>query len=290
MSTLNQFKSRNFDHPPLWTLWIPEDKYHAEARSGAVVSASMLREFRCCPAHYRALVAGESAPRDSDALRFGRAAHKFILEGAEAFAAAFRVGGPVNEATGRSYGPATRAFADWLRDNGMERKNTVTASEVDTVRSMAQAVRDHEAARNLLSRGWPERSVRVEMERLPCQIRLDWLTPGETAVELKTIENIERFEGDARRFGYLYQLAFYRDVARAAGAEHVAVTVVVVEKKEPHRVGIWNFADETLEPYAVQNRLALASLHRCRAENRWPTGFETPRDFPVAGIPPAWLN
>lgn len=274
----------------MWSVHIPEAEYHAAARRGEVVSSTMLREFRQCPAHYRDIVAGRADMPDSDAFRFGRAAHKLILEGDAAFLAAFSVGGPLNRRTGRSYGSGTKAFDEWLGENGLDRRRVVTDSEKSRLARMRDAARAHPEIARLFGCGWPERSVRSEMAGVACQARLDWLRPDGMAADLKTVEDIDSFEQDARRFGYLHQFAFYRETCRAAGAGDIDMVAVVVEKKPPHRAGVWHFAADTLEPYAAQNRQALESLARCRRDNRWPTGYEKTREFPLAGIPPLWLN
>lgn len=290
MSTLNCSKKNFGAPPPPWTRRIPEAEYHAASLCGEVMSSGMLKEFRLCPAHYRALVDGLVEKRESDAFRVGRATHKLILEGEAAYRTAFAVGGPVNERTGRSFGPGTKAFEEWLRDNGLDRRNVLTPPEADDVRRMRDAARSHPEISRLLSVGWPEISARADVAGVACQMRLDWLRDDNVAVDLKTIEDIGRFEADARRLGYLHQLAFYREVAKAAGGGELAMVVVVLEKKAPHRAGVWKFTDEILEPYAAQNRQALADYRRCLETGHWPTGYEKPREFPLSGIPPFWLN
>ncbi len=290
MSTLNLDRKMPPPCPPDWTLDLGEEEYHAAAAAGRFVSSGMLKEFRLCPAHYRDLIAGAAARRDSDAFRLGRAVHKLILEGEAAFRAAYVVGGPLNDRTGRSFGPGSRAFDEWLRENCLDRRRVLTDAEAGDAYRMLAAVRAHPELARLFAEGWPERSVRADLAGLPCQTRLDWLRPDGTALDLKTTDDIGRFEADARRFGYLHQFAFQRGVARQAGGGDLAVLAAVVEKKPPHRAGLWRFSADVLEPYAVQNGEALAFLGRCRRENRWPTGYEAPRDFPLAGIPPVWLN
>lgn len=290
MSTLNPDKIAPIAPPPAWTCFIPEKMYHGESRSGRVMSSSLLREFRVCPAQYRATISGLAERADTDAFRLGRAAHKLVLEGEAVFRCAFAVGGPVNEKTGRSYGAGTRAFDQWLDECGLDRKSVVTPVEYEGMLRMRDAVWSHSEIGRLLADGWPERSARAALEDVPCQIRLDWLRPDGVAVDLKTVEDITRFEQDARRFGYLHQFAFYREAALAAGGGELEMIAAVVEKRPPYRAGVWRFPADTLAPYAEQNRKALRAFLRCRAENRWPTGYEKPRNYPLAGIPPVWLN
>lgn len=290
MSTLNYDKKTQIETPPRWALDVPEAEYHAASASGSHLSSGMLKEFRLCPAHYRDIVMGTAEKRDSDAFRFGRAVHKLVLEGENAFRAAFAVGGPVNGKTGRTFAAGARAFAEWLRENGLERHAVLTPEEAAAMRRMRDAALRHGEIARLFAAGWPERTVRADWLGVACQARLDWLRSDGVIVDLKTVEDLSRFEGDARRFGYLHQFAFYRDVVRAAGGGETEMIVVALEKKPPWRAGVWRFSAETLEPCARQNRDALALLIRCREENRWPTGYEATRQFPPFGVPPLWLN
>lgn len=290
MSTLNCGKNILPPPPPEWTYSVSEQEYHAATARGGVMSSGMLKEFRACPAQYRLLVCGGVSRRESDAMRFGRAVHKLLLEGEAAFAATFLVGGPLNERTGRSFSPGTKAFEQWLGENGLERNSVLTPAEAETARTMRKALRAHPEAARLFDQGWPERSARASCDGVECQIRLDWLRGDGVAVDLKTTDDMERFESDARRYGYLHQFAFYRDVAREAGGGELSMTAVVLEKKPPFRIGVWRFGPEALAPYSAQNKAALIRFRQCRENDRWPTGYEKVRNFPPAGIPPVWLN
>ncbi len=289
MSTLNFNKKHLTDNPPAWTCRIDESLYHRAARSGHVVSSSMLKEFRSCPAHYHAIVTGCVKPTTGRAYRFGQAAHKLILEGESAVRRAFAIGGPLNSRTGRAYNHDSRAFREWASDCGLNAETLLTPPEWETLRRMDDAVRRHPEAGDLLTDGWAELCARADLDGLACQARFDWLRHDDQVVDLKTTADIARFEADARRFGYLHQFAFYQAVAEAAGKK-VDMLAVVVEKRPPHRVGVWRFPHAALAPYAAANRTALLSLKRCRETRTWPTGYESARAFPPAGVPPVWLN
>lgn len=290
MSTLNFNKNHGKSILPQWTRNIPEGEYHRQAQQGIVVTSTMLKQFRACPTLYHAIVHGTEKVEQKAAFRFGRAVHKIILEGEDACQAEFIVGGPLNEKTGRSFSHGSRAFARWLEDYGLSPEKILTPAEARDIRSMRDSVRRHRAAASLLADGWPERCAEAEIAGLLCRARFDWLRRDGMIVDLKTTADIGRFEADARRFGYLNQFAFYRDVALAAGAGDVAVAAVVLEKRSPYRVGVWEFSPDVLAPYAAQNLTALKALARCREQNRWPTGYEGARSFPPAGLPPLWLN
>jgi hypothetical protein len=290
MSTLNYNKKQLTDIPPPWTCRIDEFEYHRAAKKGEVVSSSLLKEFRRCPAHYHAIVSGYEEPRAADAYRFGRAAHKYILEGEEAFRKSFAVGGPRNERTGRAYSHDSKAFGEWLDECGIRPESALTTTELGSLARMRTAVLTHREVADLFRFGWAELTARAELRGLECQARFDWLCGDGVMVDLKTTSDISRFEADARRYGYLNQFAFYREVARSAGADACRLVAVVVEKRLPYRVGVWKFPDATLDPYAAENAAALASLRRCRETRSWPTGYEGTRAFPPAGMPAVWFN
>lgn len=277
-------------HPPSWAVELSSRDYHFASGSGQVMSSGMLREFRRCPAHYHALVSGKIKRNDSPAFRLGRAAHKLILEGEQAFRASFAVGGPVNDKTGRSFGAGSRAYEEWLDENGLDRASVLTPEECETVFRLRDSALAHPEIASLLSEGWPERTVRASVAGVECQTRLDWLRPDSVVVDLKTVDDIAWFESDARRFGYLHQFAFYQEVVKAAGSGGMEMLAAVIEKRPPFRAGVWKFSGEALAPYVLQNAGALQHYVQCRKENKWPTGYETTRAFPVASVPAVWLN
>lgn len=290
MSTLNFGKANLCRTSPPWTVHVGEAEYHRQALSGKVVTSSLLKEFKTCPAFYHALVTGREATGNKIPFRMGKAVHKLLLEGEAAWRSAYVVGGPMNERTGKSFAHGSRTFRMWVEENGLVADAVLTPAEAAEMIRMRHAVAAHREASRLLRDGWPEICAEADIDEVACRCRMDWLRADGDIVELKTTSDIGRFEGDARRFGYLHQFAFYRQVAAAAGAYEPGVAVVVVEKSAPYRVGVWTFSPEVLAPYAAQNALALKTLRRCRENNRWPTGYEGARRFPPAAIPPLWLN
>ena len=81
----------------------------------------------------------------------------------------------------------------------------------------------------------------------PLQIRIDWTHPHRGIVDFKTCDDLTWFESDARRYGYHHQMAFYQAVlAQVLDGLMVPVHLVVIEKREPHRCGVWRLSDETL--------------------------------------------
>jgi len=153
------------------------------------------------------------------------------------------------------------------------------AKSAALIEEMAAAVRRHSVAGELLAEGVPERVVRCNYNSVACQARLDWLNPAKWLVDLKTCDNIKHLEADAKSFGYLHQLAFYRALLALVSGEQVPVYLIAVEKREPYRCGVWLIKPNVLDVAERDNEAALERLVRCRQLDHWPTGYEELRLF-----------
>lgn len=252
----------------------PADVYHAKATDH--LSSHALADFRRCPALYRTKQLGLIPDRDSTAFLVGRAAHTLILEGRERYESEYAVGGPVNPRTGQPFGSNTKAFAEWAERIG---KPVLDDSQAALVEQMAASVREHLFARELLREGVAERVVRCELDGHRCQARIDWINPLPDCglVDLKTCDRLDGFELDFRAFGYAHQLGFYRGLVQHATGVDLSVYVIAVEKREPHRCGVWQVATSVLDAAQRENREAMRELTRCRETGVWPTRFESLR-------------
>lgn len=248
--------------------------YHANA--GEHLCSHLLADFRRCPLLYRLKTTGQLADEDRPAYLLCRAAHTLILEGPEAFEAQYAVGSPINPATGRRYGSSTKAFAEWAASQG---RPVLTDEQAELIARMNSAVHEHPVAAKLLRDGVAEAVVRNHYCDLPCQIRMDWFEPHTGVVDLKTCDQLDYFEADARRFGYVHQLAFYQAVLAQVIGLAVPVHLIAVEKREPFRCGVWRVSQDALAIARQDNEAAIDRLKECLAEDRWPTGYEEVRMF-----------
>lgn len=252
----------------------PAESYHAKAKE--FLSSHALANFRRCPLLYHKQKTGLIADEDRPAYLVGRAAHTLILEGRERYEDEFAVGGPVNPKTGEVYGSRTKAFAEWAASQG---KPVLTDDQATLVEQMHAGVASHELAMQLLSLGQAEGVVRAEYCGVPCQIRMDWFNPDLGLVDLKTCDDLQWFEADARRYGYAHQLAFYRSVLRQATPLFVSVYLIAIEKREPFRCGVWRMGDDVLGIAKQENEQAIERLKQCRQRDEWPTNYEEMRSF-----------
>ena len=246
--------------------------YHAQAAN--YLSSHQLGDFRKCPQLYWKKRAGISEEIDRPAYLVGRAVHALVLEGQKVFNQQFAVGGPVNPKTGQTYGSTSKAFLDWKASQNRE---VLTQTQYDLVRQINDSVQAHEEVVQLLSSGEAEGVVRAEYCGVPCQIRMDWFDVHQGIVDLKTCDDLTWFEADAKRYGYQYQLAFYRAVLAQRIGLIMPVHMIAVEKKEPFRTGLWKLTSDCLDSAQRENEAAIERLKLCRQREFFPTGYEQKR-------------
>ena len=252
----------------------PSEVYHARSRSGEYLSSHMLADFRKCPALYHKKLNGGIQETESTAFALGRAAHTLILEGRGVFDDSYIVGEPINPKTGESFGKNTKAYAEWAAE---QTKEVIAPKDFGFLVKLQLAVWNHPVTAELLTNGEAEGVVRVEYCGLKCQTRMDWFNYEHGIVDLKTCDDLTWFEADARRFGYLRQLAFYRAVFRMRFGQNVPIHIIAVEKREPFRCGVWKIVDEALDFSEQENAAAISRLISCRQNGIWPTGYEEVR-------------
>ncbi len=247
----------------------PMEEYRQRARE--YLTSHQLGDFRRCPQLYQWKRDDLCADEDRPAYLIGRAAHCWALEGKDRFDESFCVGGPINPKTGSPFGQQTKAWSEWA---AAQAKTALSYEHYALVANLVLSVRSHREVKLLLSSGLPERVVRHEYCGVRCQIRIDWFDPHRGIADLKTCDDLTFFEADARRYGYVHQLAFYRAVLREVIGLAMPVFFVAVEKNEPFRAGMWVVDPQILAIAERENEAAMARIKRCQAEDRWPTGYE----------------
>jgi len=254
----------------------PAELYHS--KSGTYLTSHLLADFRKCPLLYHRKRSRLIVDEDRPAYLIGRAAHTLILEGRDRFEAEYVIGGPINPKTKARFGAASKAWQEWAALQG---KPVLNDDQAELIERMAAAVRNHLPAQELLAEGTAEAVVRANYCGVACQIRMDWFDPYRGLVDLKTCDDLTWFEADARRFGYAYQLAFYRAVLAQLICLPMPVHLIAVEKKEPFRCGVWKVKSELLSLVERENAAAIARLKKCEADGYWPSGYEETRPFDV---------
>lgn len=256
---------------------IDEKTYHADSASGRYLSSHSLAQFRSCPYSYHLLATGKMRRPETPALAFGRAVHCYTLEGFDAWNKAFVVSdGPVNPKTGQPFGRTSQKFADFM---ATQTKEVVSCREFESIEKMAENVWTHSEAKKLLESGIAEGTIRNEDYcGVAAQARIDWFSPDYGIVDLKTTsDGIEWFETAAHKYGYAYQMAFYRRLLEIASGTKYPVYVVAVEKAEPYRAAVFRYAEDVLDQAEAENESAIRELLECREKDEWLTRFQETR-------------
>jgi hypothetical protein len=242
----------------------PASKYN-ELRS-EYLSASDYVTYARDPALYRYQAA---RPReDKPCYRFGRACHSLILEGVTPRT------GPINEKTGREYGDTTTAWAKATEESGCD---LVTREELEVMRAMRDSVRSHPVAGDILGAGSAEVVVRSLILDIPCQCRMDWLGGNGTELaDLKTCNDLDQFEYDARRLKYATKLTFHSMVAQKA-VDLDALRFIAVEKKPPYRCGVWTLFPALVDELSTQIYQVLSSYMSSKVLGIYASAYEDER-------------
>ena len=247
----------------------PAQVYHAKADQ--FLSSHQLADFRSNPLLFHKKRCGLVQEEDRPVYILGRAAHTLILEGRKVYEGTFAIGGPINPKTGAPFGSRTKKFLEWAKAQG---KPVLTSENAALIEEMERAVRAHKHAAALLGKGVPEGVVRAHYNGIPCQARLDWLHPERGLTDLKTCDNLDWFPVDARSYGYVHQVAFYRSLLEVVTGVRFPVHIIAVEKREPFRCGVWRLGQEVLALAAKENEAAMEGLKGCLETDTWPTGYE----------------
>lgn len=193
---------------------------------------------------------------DSGALYFGRAAHVHLLENSR-FASSYTVGGPVNPKTGKTYGTKSKKFQEWAAEQPLP---AISTEEHQLIERMTGAVMRENAARQLLARGEAEVTGRCEVEGVPCQVRLDWLTACRRIVDYKTTSSLATFDVDCQQYGYLIQQAFYRQCVREITGDTCPCYLIACEKSDEAPAVVIRLSDSLLDEWEEKNRAKVIEL------------------------------
>lgn len=186
----------------------------------------------------------------SDALVFGSAAHKLMLEGAWAFAETFHVyhDRDVYSATGRFCGRNSKKWAAVCEAAGFSPDRTLHSREYELLRMMQLSflASDHS---HLIDDCRIERCVRWCSNGLRWQCKMDAYNPNHHyIVDLKTTRSISDAVASIGRYGYDIQSAVYSIAYDELYGEWPDFYFLFVEKEAPYRVFLYAMDRMILEP------------------------------------------
>lgn len=193
----------------------------------------------------------------------------------------------VDAATWR--GKEAKAAQDEARATG---KAPILAKDVDTVRAMAEAVRAHPTASQLLEQpGKPELSVFWEDDQhgINRRARFDRYLDSGVIVDLKSTTDVtaKAIQRTTVNYGYDLSVAWYIDTALGLGLDVTAFALVFVEKTPPFKVRVVELAQDFIDRGRRLADRAIATYLECVESGEWPhyddPGFTTIH-------PPAWAR
>ena len=263
------------------------EEYHADETA---VSKSGLDLIRRSPAHFRQARLDRSAGlvADSPALRIGSATHSLVLE-PDTFWQEWAV---APSGIDRRTKAGKAAWAEFEESVGA--RGVLTAGEGELVARVAEAVRAHPAAKELLKKGEAEQTAVWDdfMTGARCKCRPDWLTKRGRhllMVDLKTALNASfaAFRKAVIDRRYHAQAAFYMDGWKeATGAEVASFLVIAVEKEPPYAVAVYQLEDELVELGRAEIGRDLALYASCVERGEWPAYGD---EVEAMGLPP-WME
>lgn len=231
------------------------------------------------PRHYRHAVDSYGITPPSPAMQLGTAVHCAILE-PDVFATKYVV-----------YPGKIRRGAQWEEFQRLhEDHSIITASERETARTIADAVMDHQTARDLLKRGSPEVPLfwNDPHTGLVCKARADWLcVEDRVMVGIKTTREIgDQFINQSARLMYHLSWAYYADGYHANFGHDPSMYEISVETTAPYDVVVYRIGDDVLVPGRAEYQRALGMIQECTASGVWPGYASEVVDMSI----PAWAT
>lgn len=254
------------------TNWITKGENMDEKKYNEIdaVRRSDLLKMRKSALHYK--WAKNHPEEPTPAKIFGAAAHKFILEGGEAFGREYAVAPQIDRRT-KAGKEEWAAFVE--ESAGL---TVISDEDFQKIKDMKFALHNHPGAMALLSGEHEQTFVWTDEETEErCKIRLDCLTEHEgrpVIVDYKTVQSCEdgAFERECRKYGYKIQAGMYTEgLAEATDyMTDAGFMFVCQEKAEPYAVRIYSCDPGFIEQGNRQFHELLRYFHQCKEANTWP--------------------
>lgn len=217
----------------------------------------------------------------TQALTFGRAVHKYILE-QEQFYDEFTVCPEINRRT--KEGREQWQFElDYAEEHGL---TIITAADKVTINEIREALLHNEQATKLLA-GEHEKEFywHDDLTGEKCKCKVDCVTEYDGKpyiVDYKTVTSCDdgAFERDARKYGYQFQAGMYCEGAfQNTFVEH-GFAFVAQEKTAPYAARVYVCDPEWIKRGYDKFRELIGIYHDCRETGRW-YGYEGRDGLPV---------
>jgi hypothetical protein len=249
------------------------DESHADYHANPAIGSTMAKLARKSMRLFNDVHSGLAPSIDKPAFQVGRLVHMRVLE-PDRYMTHTTATGPVNEKTGKPYGRDTQAFAAW---QAAHPDVIVVEPWIDCLcERMPDAVKD------VFRDGKPEVTIRTQYnDFLAVQARPDWLRGGDIW-DLKTIDDVDKWEGAVRRLDYWFSAGWYQMTMRAEGLKPGAWRWIFAEKSWPYRWRVVRMSQAYLDHAHEEACMVAASLAVAFMEDDW--GDDQPDEI-VAELP-----
>jgi hypothetical protein len=243
---------------------IPSKEYHSWTD---IVSNSYLGRLAKVPA------CAKIPQEETEAMKFGRAVHTYILEGKMEFIKNYHV----CEDRGKR---SKEDKAYWIElITKYPNKELIKDSDYQIIKYMEDSVMGHPFASKLLKEGVSETTIiwTDTDTGLKCKVRPDRIPDGDKGVilDLKTTSNASSysFKTDCIKYGYARECGMYMEgFSRAKNAkfQDLVFAFIAVEKEPPYRVEVYTLDIDFVQYGWLEFHRLLQLEKECREKNFWP--------------------
>jgi len=232
------------------------------------LSSTMLGVYRESPLLFcKRFIERSIGDEDTAALRFGRAAHTWVLEPDQFWLRYCR------DLPGDKRTKAYRlARAVW--EQAQAGREAISFEDEQRLQAIGQSIASHRELAGLLTgTGEVERVIQFEAEGHPARAKLDKVFPEQGLIlDLKTARtaNPGEWKWDAKRHGYCHQAAWYMDAATAEwGPRDWTFLFGVLQAEEPYEVSLVELPRSWVESARQENYAAVREIIERKMTGDW---------------------
>lgn len=274
------------DRIPPPDLGIHEDIEFGRYLSWDAMSQSAAKPLARSPQHYLAYLRRQE---NTKALRTGHITDTLVFE-PKLFSKNYKVKPRTYTNDNGEVKPwhgGAQACKDWMEEAERSGKIIISGPEYDEAVRLSTAVREHDAAKDILAEGKSQLSMvwADEETGIICKGRIDWLC-GAGIVDLKTTKDAgpepHQFGREIVTYGYHVQGAFYHDGYEQLTGEDRDFIIIAAEKGSPHAVAVYRVGSLSLQAGRSIYRRALYNYRQCKQWDEWPgySQYIEPLDIP----------
>jgi hypothetical protein len=255
-----------------------DEQYHADKDH---ISASRLKKIKKSPAHF----IEEEEEKESDALLFGSAYHRLILQ-PEEFEKNYYIFNdePVCGALmakGAKSPRSTNDYKAWKESemSFSDGKILIDKKDYDTIKTMRDRLMSHPYAKMLLSGGVKEQGFMGQIETEAGSINIKFKPDQfndkkKIVVDLKTTRDasIDGFTRNAADLDYHIQSAFYADMMEKMTGDNRPFNFFFIaqEKKSPYAFNIFEASPQFMSQGRYEYEMLLQLYKYCLDNGVWP--------------------